>query len=64
MSLDEARALMADPHANRMVQYKPHYGRTEYGMVVSVNDYWVFVVYSDSWQPKATAPEDLTVVAE
>ena len=64
MSLDEARALIADPHANWTIEYKPHDGRTEYGIVVSVNNRWVFVVYSDSWQPKATAPEDLTVVAE
>ena len=33
-----------------------HDGRTEYGTVVGVNDRWVFVLYYDSWQPKATAP--------
>lgn len=64
MSLDEARALMADPHANRNVQYQPSEGKVEFGTIVSVGYQYVFVRYGDDWQAKATAPEQLTLVVE
>lgn len=66
MTLDEARALMADPRANRRVVYlppgRPEASADEVGTIVSVGNLFVFVVYGKDWQAKATNPAHLTVV--
>ena len=56
MTLDEWRAFIGFP-----VKYDggPH---TELGIVYSVGPQYVFVTYSGSWQPKATAPDQLQLV--
>lgn len=61
MTLDQARALLADPFANRRVGYQS-YDEVIPGTIVSVGNQYVFVVYGNSPTAKATAPELLTLL--
>ena len=58
MTLQEARE-----HIGHGVVYRTAYGRTEDGVITSVNDRWVFVHYAGDWQSKATDPVALHLLA-
>jgi hypothetical protein len=61
MTLAEARQ-----HIGAGVVYNPRpgtYDSREDGEITSVNDAYVFVLYVGDRRPKATQPEDLTLLA-
>ena len=58
MTLQEARE-----HIGHGVVYQTAYGRTEDGVITSVSDRWVFVLYRGDWQGKATDPVALHLLA-
>lgn len=59
MTLDEAR-----DHIGHGVVYRASHGRTEDGVITSVNDYWVFVRYATDRHSKATDPAALTLLSQ
>lgn len=59
MTLEEAAE-----HIDSGVVYRPHHGApAEDGTIVRVTDFHVFVLYVGDRTPKATRPEDLTLLA-
>lgn len=58
MTLDQARQ-----HIGCGVVYSPGWGPREDGVIVRVNERYVFVRYSGSETPKATSPSDLILLA-
>lgn len=54
MTLDMARR-----HIGNGVVYSPGYGQRESGVIVRVNDRYVFVRYQHDHTPRATRPSDL-----
>jgi hypothetical protein len=59
MTLDEARASIG-----AKVLYRTAYGRTDDGVISSVNDRWVLVRYGADTGSKATDPAALSLLAE
>lgn len=60
MTLEEAREKIG-----YIVEYSPYencpQNEKEYGIITSVNDYYVFVKYGTDFISKATRPEDLKI---
>ena len=59
MTLDQARARVGAG-----VVYRPHGAPAEDGVITSVNDRYVFVLYAGDRTPKATPAEALTFLME
>lgn len=57
MTLDEARA-----HVGEKVIYSLRPGQADTGVISSVGDVYVFVLYGRDFTPKATYPGDLTLM--
>jgi hypothetical protein len=57
VTIDEARA-----NIGAGVVYRPIPGQTKDGVITSVNARFVFVHYWGDARPKATAPEQLTLL--
>ena len=58
MTLDQARQHIGDG-----VVYSPDHGPAEDGTITGTSDRYVFVRYAGDSHSKATAPEDLTLLA-
>ncbi len=58
MTLDEARKRV-----DSGVVYRTAYGRTEDGVITSVNDSYVFVRYAGDQISKATDPQSLELLS-